>query len=320
MSDETYKNLFENVSAAMLIIQPESGRIIDANKAASKYYGFTKQQLTNMRIEQINILSRAQIFDEMQNAKRQKRNYFNFQHRLANGDIRDVEVFSGPLTIGQEEVLCSIIHDISERKRVEQQIRIEKGFSESLISSLPGIMYVFDKLGRFIRWNHNFEIVSGYTADQIKTMGPLDFISIADTPRVRKAIQDVYAQGYVTIEAEFATIDGNNIPYLLTGYKFDQQELELLVGIGIDISQRLKVEKEKENLIQKLQESLAQVKKLSGMLPICAACKNIRDDKGYWKRIEVYIQQHSEAEFSHSLCPDCIKKLYPELAERLEKK
>lgn len=71
-------------------------------------------------------------------------------------------------------------------------------------------------------------------------------------------------------------------------------------------------EKERENLILELTEALSKVKKLSGMLPICASCKKIRDDKGYWNQIESYIGDHSEAEFSHGICPDCAKKLYPE--------
>jgi hypothetical protein len=71
-------------------------------------------------------------------------------------------------------------------------------------------------------------------------------------------------------------------------------------------------EEERELLIRELQEALANVKTLSGLLPICASCKNIRDDQGYWKRIEEYITSRTEAEFSHSICPDCRKKLYPD--------
>jgi hypothetical protein len=74
----------------------------------------------------------------------------------------------------------------------------------------------------------------------------------------------------------------------------------------------------KRDLQQKnseLQEALDQVKLLKGLLPICASCKNIRDDKGYWKTVESYISSHSEAQFSHGICPDCMKKLYPEFAD-----
>jgi len=86
-----------------------------------------------------------------------------------------------------------------------------------------------------------------------------------------------------------------------------------LLGI-IAVSHRLtREEKRREIIIAQLQEALSEVKQLSGLLPICASCKKIRDDKGYWNQIESYIKAHSEAEFSHGICPDCAKELYPDL-------
>lgn len=79
-----------------------------------------------------------------------------------------------------------------------------------------------------------------------------------------------------------------------------------------EIEERKRVENERERLIHELQEALAEVKTLSGLLPICSSCKKIRDDKGYWNQLESYISKHSEAEFSHGICPECAKKLYPE--------
>ena len=76
---------------------------------------------------------------------------------------------------------------------------------------------------------------------------------------------------------------------------------------------RKRAEIEKDKLIIELKDALQKVKTLSGLLPICASCKKIRDDNGYWSQIEAYIQTHSEAEFSHSICPDCAKQLYPDI-------
>jgi hypothetical protein len=78
----------------------------------------------------------------------------------------------------------------------------------------------------------------------------------------------------------------------------------------------IKLGKAEERLMErtvKLENALAEIKQLSGMLPICASCKMIRDDQGYWNQIETYISQHSEAQFSHSVCPECAQKLYPDL-------
>jgi hypothetical protein len=85
------------------------------------------------------------------------------------------------------------------------------------------------------------------------------------------------------------------------------------VLLGIFYMNNKDANAKKLKLIDRLQESLAEIKTLSGLLPICASCKNIRDDKGYWNEIEVYISRHSEAQFSHSICPECAKKLYPEI-------
>ncbi len=91
----------------------------------------------------------------------------------------------------------------------------------------------------------------------------------------------------------------------------------IAASIGVALM-RKQAEEERERLITELQKALSEVKKLSGLLPICASCKNIRDDKGYWNQIESYIRDHSEAEFSHGLCPDCAKKLYPELYKEMQ--
>jgi DNA-binding response OmpR family regulator len=82
-----------------------------------------------------------------------------------------------------------------------------------------------------------------------------------------------------------------------------------------EINERKRVEEERERLVVELQEALAQVKTLSGILPICAHCKKIRKDENYWQQIEGYIRDHSEAEFSHGICPDCMKELYPDFYE-----
>ena len=90
--------------------------------------------------------------------------------------------------------------------------------------------------------------------------------------------------------------------------------LFIVFGLYVHVIEKKqkKVEEEREQLVNQLQDTLAHLKVLRGMLPICAACKKIRDDKGYWNQIESYIREHSEAEFSHGICPDCAKKLYPD--------
>jgi len=81
--------------------------------------------------------------------------------------------------------------------------------------------------------------------------------------------------------------------------------------------ERKQIERERDKLILELQQALAEVKKLGGLLPICSSCKKIRDDRGYWHQVEQYIAAHSEAQFSHGVCEDCMRKLYPGLADEV---
>jgi PAS domain S-box-containing protein len=117
-------------------------------------------------------------------------------------------------------------------------------------------------------------------------------------------------------EQVLLTANGKRVPILKTAVSVVLAGREHLLESFLDITERKQAEEERERLIGELQEALAEVKTLSGLLPICASCKSIRDDQGYWRQIEAYIQDHSEAEFSHSVCPECAKKLYPEVFDK----
>lgn len=128
---------------------------------------------------------------------------------------------------------------------------------------------------------------------------------------------------YVQDIAVSESLDGDLKPYreflhlvffflgfltLCSIYFLEKREATILQK---EMDERERIEAERVRLIDELQEALAEVKTLSGMLPICASCKKIRDDGGYWNQLEAYISDRSEAEFSHGICPDCAKELYP---------
>ena len=123
-SESRFRQFFETNSSVMLIIEPSSGTIAAANKAASEFYGYSLEQLVGMDLGRINTLPNDLMADDRQRAVRQECNYFNFRHRLASGEERDVEVYSTPYTVGDRSVLLSIVHDITERKQSEIAARI----------------------------------------------------------------------------------------------------------------------------------------------------------------------------------------------------
>lgn len=149
-SEERYRSIFENSHSMMLIIDPVSEAILDANLAAVAYYGWTREQLQTMRISQINTLSSEQIAEKMQLAQQSNLHHFHFKHRLANGSIRDVEVFSSPIYNRGKQLLFSIIHDITERTLVEETLTFllqcgGSGHSEDFFQLLA--RYLADRLG-----------------------------------------------------------------------------------------------------------------------------------------------------------------------------
>ncbi len=91
------------------------------------------------------------------------------------------------------------------------------------------------------------------------------------------------------------------------------------VSTAKDFTKQKLAELEREKILNDLQEAVANIKTLKGLIPICASCKNIRDDKGYWQKVEQYVTEHSDAKFSHGICPDCMKKLYPDAYEHIMK-
>jgi PAS domain S-box-containing protein len=142
-SEERYKSLFKNNHCVMLLIDPESADIVDANPAAVSFYGWSKEELTSKKITNINTLTDEQVFQEMKQAKTEERQHFLFSHRLSNGEIRDVEVYSRPIILHGKQLLYSIIHDISERKKAEKdrqrlQLQLQQAHKMEAIGTMAG--------------------------------------------------------------------------------------------------------------------------------------------------------------------------------------
>jgi PAS domain S-box-containing protein len=154
--------------------------------------------------------------------------------------------------------IWSSVEDITDRKETEAEIIREHSFSEALIDSLPGVVYLYDHEMNFLRWNRNFERVTGYAAEEIAQLRPLDIFAAKDQDLLRSRIQEVFARGASNVEADLLAKDGSSTPYFFTGVRTEIDGKTCLIGIGIDISQRKRLEEELTALNLHLEARVAE--------------------------------------------------------------
>lgn len=134
--------------------------------------------------------------------------------------------------------------DITARKLAEEHERKEKTFSESAINSLPGVFYLFQREGSLLRWNRNLEKVTGYSSREISLMGPLDFFNADEKGMVAERINRVFTAGTANVEAHLVRKDGTRVPYYFLGHRMVIDGVPYVVGTGIDITERQRIEAE----------------------------------------------------------------------------
>jgi two-component system cell cycle sensor histidine kinase/response regulator CckA len=134
------------------------------------------------------------------------------------------------------------VEERTKRRQAEKAMRSERDFSEASMNSLPGVFYLFDRAGNYLRWNRNFERVSGYSTEEIARMKPPDFFGADERGFIAKKIEEVFAEGSAAAEAQFTAKDGTRTPYYFTGNKIEIDGKQCLIGTGIDISERKKLE------------------------------------------------------------------------------
>jgi PAS domain S-box-containing protein len=217
--ENEFKTLFAESQSVMLLIDPETGKIENANQAACRFYGYSHSQLTQMRIQQISLLNNEKIKQELTNAHSNKKNHFVFKHRLADGSVKTVEVYSGKVSHKGKPVLYSIIHDITEKVEAEQLLNESTENYRKFIENAPDIIVFIDKKGIIKFINRRISEYGNYDRKDIVGKPITNFIPPEDAQKAKEAIMRVFNNNQ---KAPFFTSslllkDGERIPVLTKG-------------------------------------------------------------------------------------------------------
>ena len=258
-SEERYHSLFENNHAAMLLIDPETGEIVDSNPAASSFYGYSKEELKRMKITEINTLDEKQTFFEMQKAETEQNTHFLFEHRLANGEIRDVDVYSGPIIFKGRKFLYSIIHDITKQIRIEKDLKdSEEKFRALFEQSNDAIVIADFTTGRYLECNKKTEEYTGYSKDELLSKELGQITSDKQRKRALEHFKSLSNGENIQFESEILTKNKEIIPADIKASVMEIQGLKYIQIIIRDISIRKYAEKIKERYKDYLEKTVKE--------------------------------------------------------------
>lgn len=234
-SEVRYNALFASNPMPMLVVDPSDGRVVDANIRAINFYGWNQATLTSMHVQDINVQSPDEIRQTMARAAATEGSHFDFKHRLASGAVRDVEVFTSPLSFKGQTYLVSAIHDVTEQRTLEAQVHQSQSLMQRFIDQLPGTAFVKDSSLRLLMANRQLGAVLGVAPDSLigKTAHDIfppefaDFVTLLDQEVLDAGEHRVFEETFQDRHNEtslFVIDDG-------AGQRF-------LAGLSLDITDR----------------------------------------------------------------------------------
>ncbi|MFO7559616.1 MAG: PAS domain S-box protein [Desulfobacterales bacterium] len=256
-SEERYRTLQENIPVGIFRTSI-NGKLLYVNPEAAKLFGFdARVDLSAYRIVDfykepekrqaviIKLKTEGKITDFITEFKRKDGSFFWGSISATMSTKKD----------GNFIYVDGIIKDVSEYRRAEENLLQEKIFTEAIVNSLPGVFYVYDENQRLVRWNKNHEIISGYTAEESFLKPQKEFFEPKDVEKINQFMKQVFEEGEATGESYVVAKDGSKGLFYFTGTRLIQNNKKYVLGVGIDITDRKRAEKEKEALQHQLQHA-----------------------------------------------------------------
>lgn len=251
------------------------------------------------------------IWQDITERKRAREELERYRERLE--DLVDER------TAALKEINKKLRQDISEREKTEKALLESEKRYRTLFESAADAIFVLEAggkgAGRIVDANSAAAEMHGYSLEELLTMKINDLDAPNAARQVPARMRRMMKGERLKEEIDHLKKDGTVFPVEINAGLLELGRKKYILAFDRDITVRKIAEEEREKLIVKLQDALENIKTLRGLLPMCAWCKKIRDDKGYWQKVEDYVREHSDATFTHGICPECLKKVSPETYE-----
>jgi len=296
-----------------------SGNLTFINKAAEKHTGYTSSELLKMNVSEIVAPEHLSHVAGVLRSDPSSDSTLVVDIVRKDGQRIPLELKSWFGSPGEPSAaIQGIARDISHRRRIEMELEESHQRYRSLVESSRGLLCTHDLDGVLLSVNETAAESLGYTVEEMVGRNLRDFLVPAVQERFSDYLRSVIGNREHAGLLRGVRKDGEEVVWFYFNTLFVNPGMPpYIMGQAQDVTELVCGNDDRGELIQKLQKALRQVKALTGMLPICSSCKNIRDDRGDWKQIERFFSENSEVEFSHAICPECAKALYPTLYDRM---
>ncbi|HQC34555.1 MAG TPA: PAS domain S-box protein, partial [Methanoculleus sp.] len=247
--EDRFRSIFATSHAVMLIVDPQTGAIVDANPAASAYYGHPLETLTTMQIADLNVLDREDLFRDMQKAVTGEKRQFSFLHRLADGRYRDVDVFSGRVIICGRVLLHSIIHDVTGRRRAEEQFR-------ALLDATPDAAMLINHSGIILALNEVMATRFKKTVEELLGACAYDILTPELAMRRRELTIQALATGKPLRHVDER--EGRILENVLFPVPGDQEDSRRVAVISHDITRERELEQARQEAFDRIRQNIEQ--------------------------------------------------------------
>jgi diguanylate cyclase (GGDEF)-like protein/PAS domain S-box-containing protein len=269
-SETRYRRLFETARDGILLLNAVTGQIEDANPYLVDMLGYSHAEFLGKKLWEVGTFADIPQSKEMF-LKLQTEGYVRYDDlplKTREGKKIQVEFVSNSYDVEGTKVIQCNIRNITARKLAESAVQREQHFTNVALDSLPGLFYCISAEGQFLRWNKNFESLSGYSAEEISQLHPTKLFVESDRGRVAKQIAEAFLIGQATLEADFLAKDQSSTPYVFTGARVELDEQPCLTGMGINVTalNRVKAERERLAAILESTSDLVSMSDASGQL------------------------------------------------------